>query len=259
MGEKVIFFDIDGTLVDDDKVIPPSTIEALAALKDQKDIHIVIATGRAPFMFSTIAKELGISSYVSFNGSYVVFNGEVIYKNPLKKGNLMELEQLALQKGHPMVFLDHSTGRSNEDNHPHIMESIGTLKLPYPPKDLMFYHDREVYQALLFCEEKHDKHYHEVYSHFDYVRWHPLSTDVLPLGGSKARGIDEMLKRLNIARENTFAFGDGLNDIEMLDYVGTGIAMGNAVYEAKQVANFVTEEVSKDGIFLGLKEIGLIK
>ena len=209
-------------------------------------------------MFLTLLDQLAIDSYVSFNGSYVVFEGDVISKKPLSTEKLKELEELALEKGHPMVFLDHLTGRSNKENHPHIQDSIGTLKLPYPPKDPTFYHERDIYQALLFCQQHEESHYELHQEHFDFVRWHDVSTDVLPLGGSKARGIEELLKLVQIPKENSFAFGDGLNDVEMLQYVGTGIAMGNAVNEAKEAADIVTADVDNDGILLGLKKVGLL-
>ncbi|WP_106497768.1 HAD hydrolase family protein [Lentibacillus sp. Marseille-P4043] len=57
---------------------------------------------------------------------------------------------------------------------------------------------------------------------------------------------------------NTFAFGDGLNDIEMLTEVGTGIAMGNGVSELKKVADYVTVDVDENGIVKGLQQFGLL-
>ena len=68
-----------------------------------------------------------------------------------------------------------------------------------------------------------------------------------------------MLEATGIDIENSYAFGDGLNDLEMLKMVGTGIAMGNAVDEAKAVADYVTTSCSNDGIWNGLVRLGLIK
>src|SRR5690625_6342097 len=73
MHEKIVFFDIDGTLVDDDKNIPVSAKQAIDELK-RNDVYVAIATGRAPFMFEHIRQELEIESYVSFNGQYVVLD-----------------------------------------------------------------------------------------------------------------------------------------------------------------------------------------
>jgi hydroxymethylpyrimidine pyrophosphatase-like HAD family hydrolase len=91
------------------------------------------------------------------------------------------------------------------------------------------------------------------------VRWHPLSTDVLPSGGSKARGIREIIDRLGFTSEDVYAFGDGLNDIEMLRFAGNGIAMGNAPGAVKRAVKYVTEDVNNNGISHGLELVGLLK
>ena len=82
--------------------------------------------------------------------------------------------------------------------------------------------------------------------------------DVVPKGGSKAKGIKKLIARLGFDMKDVYAFGDGLNDIEMLKEVGTGIAMGNAHEAVKMHADFVTSHVAEDGIVNGLKKVGLL-
>lgn len=67
-----------------------------------------------------------------------------------------------------------------------------------------------------------------------------------------------MLEILGVDKEDVYAFGDGLNDVEMLSYVGYGIAMGNAEDEVKAAASYVTKHVSEGGIYEGLKMVGLL-
>ncbi|HZG61257.1 MAG TPA: Cof-type HAD-IIB family hydrolase [Anoxybacillus sp.] len=257
MKKKIVFFDIDGTLLDENKELPDSTVQAVQALKDN-GVHVAIATGRAPFMFADLRKRLGIDSYVSFNGQYVVFEGEVIYQNPLNRERLHDLKEHAHKNGHPLVFLDAETMRASMDNHPYIHESMGSLKFTHPELDPFYYENRDIYQALLFCKPEEEHLYIHEYSEFHFVRWHALSTDILPFGGSKAEGIKRMIERLGIKKEDVYAFGDGLNDIEMLSFVGTGVAMGNAREEVKEVADFVTKDVAEEGILYGLKQLQLI-
>ncbi|MFP3360828.1 HAD hydrolase family protein, partial [Planococcus sp. SIMBA_143] len=69
-NEKIVFFDIDGTLLNHDKKIPVSTREALKTLTEN-GVHVAIATGRAPFMFADLREDLGIDTFISFNGQYV--------------------------------------------------------------------------------------------------------------------------------------------------------------------------------------------
>lgn len=257
MNEPIVFFDIDGTLLNEQKVLPTSTKEAVFKLHE-KGVQVVIATGRAPFMFEAVRKELQIESYIGFNGQYAVFNQEVIYKQALDLKKIKQLEGIASSNEHPMVFLDHTMMKANIEHHPYILESIGSLKIDHPEYDPGFYHDKEIFQALLFCDEMNEGDYKSQFNDLNFIRWHEKSLDVLPFGGSKAVGIKYMLEKAGFLKENVIAFGDGLNDIEMLSYAGTGIAMGNAKDEVKKSADFVTDSVDDDGIIKGLKKLGLL-
>ena len=255
--KKIVFFDIDGTLLDHDKNLPISTKRALKELENN-GVFVAIATGRAPFMFESLRSELGIDSFVSFNGQYVVFENQVIYQNPLNTTELKRFLKETGKKDHPLVFMTETTMKATVGHHPYIEESLGTLKFPHPEADPTFYENRNIYQSLLFCEEVKEEYYRNEYPSFSFVRWHPYSVDVLPFGGSKAEGIKKMIERLDFELEDVYAFGDGLNDIEMLKSVGTGVAMGNGAPEAKRHANLITSDVDNNGIWNGLKELKLI-
>lgn len=257
--QSIIFFDIDGTLLNHDKELPSSTKEAIFKLKEEGHI-VAIATGRAPFMFEDLRKELDIHTFVSYNGQYVVLNGEVLYTNPLHISSLEKLAEAALQNDHPVVFMDHEDMKANVPEHSYIKESIETLKINhFPTHDPNYYKGRELYQSLLFCQVGEEKQYEEMYDDFDFVRWHPVSVDILPKGGSKAKGIEKIVEKLGFSEEQQFAFGDGLNDIEMLTTVKNSVAMGNGEEQVKKVAKYVTKSVEEDGILHGLQMVGLLK
>jgi Cof subfamily protein (haloacid dehalogenase superfamily) len=255
--KKIVFFDIDGTLLDHNKNLPETTKKAIDLLK-KNEVFVAIATGRAPFMYEGLRKELGIDSYVSFNGQYVVFENQVIYENPLNEEELNKLYLNAKSNNHPLVFMNDKTMKASVKHHPFIEKSMESLNFPHPEVDEAFYNNRQLYQSLLFCETKDENLYFSDYPHFDFIRWHPYSVDVLPKGGSKAEGIKKMIERLGFELKDVYAFGDGLNDLEMLKAVGTGVSMGNGVPEAKELADFITSDVSEDGIWNGLKELQLI-
>ena len=85
-----------------------------------------------------------------------------------------------------------------------------------------------------------------------------ISFDLTLKGVSKAVGIEKLVERINRNIDDTIAFGDGRNDIEMLETVKIGVAMGNAVDEAKAVANYETDRIENDGIVKALKHFELI-
>ena len=94
--------------------------------------------------------------------------------------------------------------------------------------------------------------------HSEATRWNPLFTDVIPQGSSKRVGIDKMLEYFGIALDESMAFGDGGNDITMLQHVGIGVAMGNAEDEVKRVADHVTSSVDDDGVMNALRHFGVL-
>ncbi|WP_428910902.1 Cof-type HAD-IIB family hydrolase [Niallia sp. Krafla_26] len=256
--QSIIFFDIDGTLLNDEKELPKSTKEAIYKLKENGHI-VAIATGRAPFMYANLRAELDIDTYVSYNGQYVVLNGEVLYTNPLNIPALETLTEDALNHNHPVLFMDHEDMKANVPEHPYIHESINTLKIEqFPTHDPLYYQDRELYQSMVFCAEGEEVYYQEKYQDFDFVRWHPVSVDVLPKGGSKAKGIEQIIKKLGFPKERQFAFGDGPNDVEMLSSIYNSVAMGNAGDHLKSVAKYVTKSVDNNGIQYGLEMVGLL-
>lgn len=258
---KIVFFDIDSTLYDANKTVPESTREAIKELQ-RKGVITAIATGRAPFMFAGLRDELSIDAYASFNGSFVVYADRPIYKRPLSETALRSLAEQSALRGIRMVFLNEETMKIDGKIRSEVAESISSLKLnlPMPEIDPDFYRNHEIYQSLLFLSEEEDSGYlrQPPLTAFRYVRWHEYSVDVIPRHGSKAHGILQLLKKLHLTPADACAFGDGYNDVEMLSYVGTGVAMGNAVDVAKKAADLVTRPVDQDGIYYGLKEIGLL-
>jgi Cof subfamily protein (haloacid dehalogenase superfamily) len=257
MDKKIVFFDIDGTLLNKQNVIPQSTKDAIKTLREN-GVYVAIATGRAPKMFEDILKELNINSYISNNGQYVVFEGKTIYTNPMQTEALHMLAEDAANLKHPMLFTNEKNVVVTDENHPHINESYLHLGLDYPAVNKSYYKEHDLFQCCVFCEQKDEEFYLNKYPQFDFIRWHEFSIDVLPKGGSKAQGIEKMLELTGFTKENTYAFGDGLNDLEMISFVGTGVAMGNAVEELKQVANHVTTSSCEDGIYNALRTFELI-
>ncbi|TFB14239.1 Cof-type HAD-IIB family hydrolase [Filobacillus milosensis] len=257
MNKHIVFFDIDGTLLDHDKQLPASTKEAIFTLKENGH-EVAIATGRAPFMFAELREELGIDTYVSYNGQFVVLSGEVIYRNPLNKDALEDLTEMAVRNDHPVVYMDDEDMKANVPEHDYINESIATLKIDQFPTHDPHYIKRELYQSLLFCEKGEETIYEQSFNQFDFIRWHPFSVDIIPAGGSKAKGIQKLVEHLDISNDRLVAFGDGLNDIEMLKQIEHSFAMGNGHSLAKKAAKYETKSVDADGIVHGLRKINLI-
>lgn len=257
MSYKIVFFDIDGTLVNEEKVIPEDTVLAIQELKE-RGIEPVIATGRAPYFIKPLTEQLGIESFVCLNGGYVVYKGTPLYKRPISLQSLESLVKLAGEHDHSLVFEGEHTFCSNREYHPFVVDAVQSLKVDLPGFDPDFWRNEEIFQVFLHCESGDEPLYEALKQDFTLIRWHPQAMDVLPVGGSKAEGIAALLEKLGYTAEDAVAFGDGLNDKEMLDFVGFGVAMGNSHPELLPFANFVTTHVDELGIRNGLIEAGLL-
>ena len=105
-------------------------------------------------------------------------------------------------------------------------------------------------------DEKIGEYFTVIMASFDEAT--PYFGEVLIKGVNKGSGIAEVVNYLGAKQEDTIGIGDSSNDIDMLNYVGTAVAMGNALNEVKELADFVTTDVDNDGIWNAFKKLNLI-
>lgn len=258
MKEKYIFIDLDGTLIDHDShEVPESSLLALKLLKENGH-HVFIATGRPPCLFYGIDKELGIDSYIGANGRIVVYQGETIYKDPLKKEDVIDftkkMEELGFDVGYE-TGEDYYVQSKRTDN---VRRFNEVFHLEQPPIKRDQYKYDDVYQIALYIEEKDLDKAKRAYPKFYYSVSNPYGVDVVDKEGLKDIGIKALVKHLGISRDDCIAVGDGYNDISMIEYAGLGIAMGNAYDEVKEAADYVTDDISQNGLYNAFKFYKLI-
>lgn len=260
MTRKLILFDIDGTLLDQNKGIPKSTKEAIQALQEAGH-EVALATGRAPYYIDEVREALQIDSFICFNGQYVEVDQQVIYKKPIEKELLKQLFAFASSQGHSLIYMGAKEMKSTARRDRLMEDLFATVYVDgrRVERNDQYFNEEEIYQALLFCEEVEEAVYHDTLKDLTFVRWHPNCMDVISLGGSKAIGVEKYMEYRGYTKDQVYAFGDNLNDMEMLQYVGHGVAMGNAPDAVKQAAKYVTKAVGDDGIAYGLKKLGLIE
>lgn len=276
MMKKVVFFDIDGTLVTRNNQVPKTTIEAIEQLK-KNGVTPIIATGRSPLLIKEIAQTLNIDSYISMNGQYIVYEGEVVYSNPIEMDLVDQVVKVAADKDDGILL---STGDEIIANSLVSLATRGRfftfmkgLVRIIPEKiklrlwermmrnapDKKDYAGKDIYMMNINANPEKGRAYEELFSDvLTFTRANDISMDIIGKGISKATGIQHMMSLLNVDRGNTFAFGDGLNDMEMLQYVGTGVAMANGYDALKEIADHVTDSVFNHGIAKGLKALELI-
>lgn len=247
---KAIFFDIDGTLVSfKTHQIPQSTLNAVHKVR-QMGVKVFIATGR-PIPFINNLGNLEYDAVLSTSGgSCVTKEGEVIFHQTIGREDLQRL--IEYHKTHPFpiacatnkeVFITGTNEVTGEVCRLLNITDYGKIR---PLEDCL---KLDIMQLIAFFSEKEEAYIMQnVLKECDAYRWHPEFVDAVAKGVSKATGVDLMLKHYGKDLEEAIAFGDGGNDIAMLDHVPHSVAMGNASEEVKAHAKYVTDSVDNDGI-----------
>ena len=124
--------------------------------------------------------------------------------------------------------------------------------------DVSDIHLKKVYMAMTFVNEEEEKELMKKLPHCSSSRWYPTFCDITPKGGTKAKGIEAFLSYYNFTNKECMAFGDGGNDIPMLNAVGIGIAMKDGNDELKEIADYITDSIDEDGISKACKHFGLL-
>lgn len=256
---KAVFFDIDGTLVSfQTHRIPESAKSAICQLRKQ-GIKVFIATGRHWRVINNL-DGLDFDGYITLNGSCCyVGKDKVIYRKTIPSSTIRHLVEL--EKGpdaFPCIFVRENDMFINYVND-RTEEVFRLLNFPQPSvRDIHEALEAENFQLIAFFNADQEERIMRELPGCEATRWNPLFTDVVPVGGSKRVGMEKMLSHFDIRPEECMAFGDGGNDVAMLQYAGTGVAMGNAKEDVQCEANYVTRCVDEDGIEYALRHFGLL-
>jgi hypothetical protein len=259
MSKKYIFFDLDGTLIDHKtNSVPPSTLHAISELKNEGH-QLIIATGRPPSLFFGIDQKLGIDSYIASNGSLVVYKGETIFKNPIKTELVQKLINYCEKNNLDMGFESDTHFCLQSQNTDLPSKFCELFHIPTPEVIKNHHLDKDIYQVVLFYDQPDYKKFEEIFPSLSFNFSNPFGLDVNQAVGLKDVGLKVFNEVLHVPKSNMIAVGDGFNDISMLEYAGIGIAMGNARKEVKSHANFVADDIDKDGLYKMFVNLGYIK
>lgn len=259
---KCIFFDIDGTLISfQTHLMPESTRIALDSLR-KKGIKLLIATGRSPHSLMDIEQILDyqFDGYVMLNGQYCIVDGKVIRDICLERKSI-EKALVYMQENSiscDFIEIDYAYANFINSRMRELRKLLGKTAPLSPVENTDRIQYNRTYQISPYITQEEEEEYFAHIPGCRGVRWNSMFIDIIPENGGKAVGMKAMLDYFNLTAEECMAFGDGGNDVEMLEFAGIGVAMGNATAMAKEAADYITEDVDKEGIYSALLHYGLL-
>ncbi|NWQ42016.1 HAD family phosphatase [Bacillus sp. EB106-08-02-XG196] len=258
---KVLFLDIDGTIIMPDDTIEDTTINAIRQVQE-KGIEVFLATGRPLHEIRELAKELNVHSLIGYNGAFAIYQGKDLFQEPMNKESVKQFIDIAKKNQHELVLYTKDQNIFSDIETDGVKEFIEKFHLhkndSYSPSN-----DYEVLGMTLINLKTKDT---ALYKHEDQIHLSQVNLegmlhcyDVIRDQVNKGIGVQYVLKHLGLKKENAIAFGDGMNDKEMLLSVGEGFAMGNGHPDLFQYAKHRTTSVTESGIYNGLKALGIIE
>lgn len=255
---RALFLDLDGTLVGPSNVVSPR-VHAAVHRAHAAGVAVVLCTGRSRVSAEPVAEQLGIRSYaILSNGAVVMHLGtrEVLCRNVIPVPTALQIVRTLMEAGvAPQVYEDTLAGNRilyhprfpvrihNEDRqrpYPALAEA-----LPFEPICISSFGPEEEVRPV--AERLHREVDPEtvVIQAGTHEMW---CLEVHHTSSGKCNGLQRVAERLGVAREEVLAIGDHINDLEMLRFAGTGVAMGNALPETKAAADWITGTVEEDGV-----------
>ncbi len=253
-----VFFDIDGTLINEDKGIVEPTENTKLAIKEltEKGYLVGIATGRAQNFLPKSIIDLNLEIYITCNGAIAKYRGENVVDDYIKEDICNEVIRYINEKNSEyIVVYDDACYYSGEENirFSWITENIYPLS-EYPPE----YGYIRANKITASYTEKTVTEFKERFGDELYLMLHRHNMELGPIEVSKASGILKVAKIFDIDIDNIYTFGDDTNDIEMISEFKHGVAMTPHVKELENIADYITDSVESDGVYKALKHYGVI-
>lgn len=248
---KIVFFDIDGTLVDMETGVMTQTVKTALEKLQEQGIRICLATGRGPSSIPDFG--IAFDAVISFNGSLCTAGTTRIAARPIPADDVKKVMDNAARLGRPVALADDCiVAASGADQDLRDYFAIARKDIDAAPGLEVLKED--IFQIMAGCTLQERELLVQDAPGARLAAWWDRAADIIPAGSGKGQAVQAVLDCFGLKAEEAAAFGDGSNDIEMLEAAGRGIAMGNASADLLAAADEVCLPVSQDGVACWLQD-----
>lgn len=268
---RLAVLDLDGTLTDSNKLLPPRNREALINMQ-RRGVKVALASGRPTYGIRHLAAELELERYggyiMAYNGGYVIdcATNSPLYSNILPRHIFADICNASVEYKADILtydderdtiitnvsgnqWIEHEAWLNNRMN----LEVVADIDAVAPQK---------LPKCLMVGDPSHIAHIEPLmqqrFPQLAIYRSAPFFLEIVPQGVDKANSIERLRQIIGgIEVSEIAAFGDGYNDISMVQYAGIGIAMSNGCDEIKRIAQFVSVSNDECGVAYAIEQLGL--
>lgn len=277
MKRKSIFLDVDGTLVSGHATMNPKVVEAINRAR-QNGHYVFICTGRNKTGIKYELSKADFDGIIASAGSYIEIDNKVIhsvYFNKLLVDKISKVfDENNIYYNYECTDVTYMSKKMVELFIGGVNFESGNIELEkmmqeefkkFSIQDLSLYNNQDIHKICFIATDQNDVERAKkqlgddvnmvIHDIFDATT---INGELISKVDNKATAIKQVIDYLEIDKKDTIAFGDSMNDYEMINFVECGIAMGNACKELKEVASRVCRSVDEDGIYYEFIELGLI-
>lgn len=277
MKRKSIFLDVDGTLVSGHATMNFKVVEAINRAR-QNGHYVFICTGRNKTGIKYELAKAGFDGIIASAGSYIEIDNKVIhsvYFNKLLVDKISKVfDENNIYYNYECTDVTYMSKKMVELFIGGVNFESGNIELEkmmqeefkkFSIQDLSLYNNQDIHKICFIATDQNDVERAKkqlgddvnmvIHDIFDATT---INGELISKVDNKATAIKQVIDYLGIDKKDTIAFGDSMNDYEMINFVECGIAMGNACKELKEVASRVCRSVDEDGIYYEFIELGLI-